>query len=227
MKIAAIVDGGGNAIPFGEPGTVMLFSYEDDGWFVIDLFAYDLGEAFGLVELKESTQALAVRLGDCRVLLVRDVSGYPRTMLLELGFTLWSIAGVPENYLDRVKQKTAEAAEAKAAVVTANQPKVPAALPTPKPLGGSCAGVYTIDISEAQVCGGNHNSREILIPFFKTTQFSRIDILCDHVPKWFSSELADMKLNYSTEPVKNGRWLVSVRANSHRNGHKSGCSSCG
>ena len=227
MKIAAIVDGKGNAISFGEPATVLLFSREGDEWFVIDSFEYNLGEQYGLGDLKESTQALGAKLGDCRIMLLRDVSGYPRTMLLELGFTLWSIEGQPERYLDRVMQKTAEAAEAKAAVVTANKPKVPEALPTPKPLDGSCSGVYTIDISEAQVCGGNHNSRESLIPFFKTTQFTRIDILCDHVPKWFSSELAEMKLNYSTEPVPNGRWLVSVRSHAHRNGHKSGCTTCG
>lgn len=227
MKIAAIVDGNGNAIPFGEPATVRLFSREGDEWYVVDTFAFDPGEHCGLGELKESTQELAARLGDCRIILLRNASGYPRTMLLELGFTLWSIEGAPENYLDRVKQKTAEAAEAAAAVVAANQPKAPEALPTPKPLGESCAGVYTIDISEAQVCDGGHNSREILIPFFRTTQFSRIDILCDHVPKWFSSELATMKLNYSTEVVTNGRWLVSVRSHAHRNGHKSGCATCG
>ena len=227
MKIAAIVDGKGNAISFGEPATVLLFSREGDEWFVIDSFGYNLGEQYGLGDLKESTQALAAKLGDCRIMLLRDVSGYPRTMLLELGFTLWSIEGSPERYLDRVMQLTAEAAEAKAAVVAANQPKVTESLPVPKPLAGSCSGVFTIDISEAQVCGGSHNSREILIPFFKTTQFSRIDILCDHVPKWFSSELAEMKLNYSTEPVQNGRWLVSVRSHAHRNGHKSGCATCG
>ena len=227
MKIAAIVDEMGNAIPFGEPGTVILFSCEGEEWFVVDRFDYDLGEQYGLGDLKESTQALGSKLGDCRTMLLRDVSGYPRTMLLELGFTLWSIEGAPEHYLDRVMKLTAEAAEARAAVVTANQVSTPNELPVPKPLDGSCSGIYTIDISAAQVCGGSHNSREILIPFFKTTQFNRIDILCDHVPKWFSSELAEMKLNYATEPVKNGRWLVSVRSNAHRNGHRSGCSSCG
>lgn len=227
MQIAAIVDGRGNAVPFGKPSTVMLFSHEDDAWYVVDTFAFDPGEKYGLGELKESIQKLATKLGDCRIMLVRDVSGYPRTMLLELGFTLWSVEGAPEHYLDNVMQLTADAAEAKAAVVKANEPAAPEELPVPKPLGGECSGIYTIDISKAQVCSGSHNSREILIPFFKTTQFSRIDILCDHVPKWFSSELAAMKLNYSTEPVTHGRWLVSVRSNAHRNGHRSGCSSCG
>lgn len=227
MYIAATVDGNGNAIPFGESGTVNLYSYEEETWYVVDRFPFDLVHQYGLGELKESTQALAAKLGNCRILLVGDVSGYPRTMLLELGFSLWSIEGTPENYLEAVRQKSIEASEAAAAVVAANQTVVPEARPVPKSLGGSCSGVYTIDISESQVCGGNHNSREILIPFFRTTQFSRIDILCDHVPKWFSNEHAEMKLNYSTEPVKNGRWLVSVRSNAHRNGHKSGCSTCG
>ncbi len=222
-----MVDGNGNAITFGEPGMMILFRYEGDEWYVVDTFAYDLGEQYGLGDLKESTQALAKKLDGCRIMLVRDVSGYPRTMLLELGFTLWSIEGSPGHYLNKVMQLTAEAAEARAAVVMANKVSAPKELPVPKPLDGSCPGIYTIDISDAQVCGGSHNSREILIPFFQTTQFNRIDIVCDHVPKWFSSELAEMKLNYSTEPVKNGRWLVSVRSNAHRNGHRSGCSSCG
>jgi Fe-only nitrogenase accessory protein AnfO len=227
MYIAATVDGDGNAIPFGEPGAVILFNREDDEWCVVDRFACDPGEQYVLGDLKESVQALATKLGGCRTMLVRDVSGYSRTKLLELGFTLWSIEGRPERYLDRVLQLAAEAAEARAAVVTEEQASVPKELSVPKPLDGSCSGIYTIDISEAQVCGGNHNSREILIPFFRTTRFSRIDIICDHVPKWFSSELAAMKLNYSARPVKNGRWLVSVLSSEHRNGHRSGCSSCG
>ncbi len=227
MYIAAIVDGDGKAVPFGEPATVMLFSHEDDGWYVVDSFDFNLREHYGLNELKAAVQSLSGKLGECRALLVRDVSGYPRTMLLELGFTLWSIEGRPEPYLDRIRQLIAEAADATAAVVQANTPAELEALPVPRLLDGSCSGVYTIDISKAQVCDGGHNSREILIPFFMTTQFSRIDILCDHVPKWFSTELAAMKLNYSTELVTNGRWLVSVRSHLHRNGHRSGCSSCG
>ncbi len=226
MNIAAIVDGNGNAVLFGEPGKVIVYARTRDQWKTVDAFAFEFGDPPGLGALKDAIQTLAERLGECRILLIRDVRGFPRTMLLELGFALWSVEGAPVEQLDNVMQLTSRAAEAAAAAIAANQVSS-SDMPVPAFLGGSCSGIYTIDISQVQGSGTGHNSKDILLPFFRSTPFSRLDIVCDHVPKWFSGELAAMKLNFSTEPVKDGRWLVSVRSNGHRSGHRSGCSSCG
>jgi len=226
MNIAAIVDGNGNAVPFGEPGTVNVYTLAGDRWTAGDAFAFELGGHPGLASLKDAIQTLAERLGECRILLVRDVRGFPRTMLIELGFTLWSVAGDPVEQLDNVMQLTAQAAEAAAAAIAANQ-AFSSDMAVPAFLGGSCSGIYTIDISQVQGSGTGHNSKDILLPFLQSTPFTRLDIVCDHVPKWFSGELAAMKLNFSTEPLKDGRWLVSVRSDARHNGHRSGCSSCG
>lgn len=226
MHIAAIVDGNGHAIPFGEPGTVIIYTLTGDRWKAGDTFAFEPGGHPGLASLKDAIQTLAAKLGDCRIMLLRDVRGFPRTMLIELGFTLWSVAGDPADQLDNVMQLTAQAAEAAAAAVAANRASA-SDMAVPAFLGGSCAGIYTIDISQVQGSGTGHNSKDILLPFLQSTPFTRLDIVCDHVPKWFPGELGAMKLNFSTTPLEDGRWLISVRSDARRNGHRSGCSSCG
>jgi hypothetical protein len=45
------------------------------------------------------------------------------------------------------------------------------------------------------------NSKEILLPFFKRTSFSQLEITCDHMPKWFEKELPALKLRADAKLV--------------------------
>lgn len=219
MKIAALVDGNGNAIPFGESGEMRLYCHEEDSWKTIGAFAFSMNAEQGFAAIRRSILDMAARLADCRTLLTAPFHGLPRSILLELGFSVWTVEGESRRYFDQVMQRTAEAeAEAhEASAVPDGSPEVLA--PTPK--GGCCSGVYTIDLIEVQAKGTAHNSKDILLPFFEKTTFSRLDIICDHVPKWFSSELAQLKLSFTVEPLAGGRQTVSVQPDG-----RASCRSC-
>lgn len=209
MNIATLVDTNGNAIPFGEPGTLHIFNHEEDGWKPVMEFAFSMHADQGFAAIRRSILDLAARLGDCRTLLVGPVQGFPRSMLLELGFSVWTVEGAAVRYLDQIMQRTA-AARAETNGVPASQDDTPD-VPTPSPKDGCCSGVYMIDLIEVQAKGTAHNSKDILLPFFEKSSFSRLDIICDHVPKWFANELASLKLSFTAEHLAGGRMMVSVQ----------------
>ena len=34
------------------------------------------------------------------------------------------------------------------------------------------------------------NSRQLLLPFIREASFCQLEVICDHLPKWFERELA-------------------------------------
>ncbi|NTW75045.1 MAG: Fe-only nitrogenase accessory protein AnfO [Chlorobiaceae bacterium] len=216
MNIAMLVDANGNAIPFGKPGTLRLFNHEEHGWKPVMEFTFSMHADQGFAAIRRSILDLAARLGDCRTLLVGPFQGFPRSLLLELGFSVWTVEGAAARYLDQIMQRTAEA-RAQTHGVPASQDDT-LGVPTPSLKKGCCSGVYMIDLIKVQAKGTSHNSKDILLPFFEKSSFSRLDIICDHVPKWFANELASLKLGFTAEPLAGGRMMVAVQPD--------GCAPC-
>lgn len=138
MKIAAYIDETGSVSSFDRAGSVRLFGREDSGWVEQDRIGIDFVDQPALAARKAVLRDLAARLGDCRVLLLGQVTGIlPAILQGELGFRLWRSEGDLTDQLDNVAAREAEAAAeaAKAAL----SPPIP--VPTaPFPHAGGCGG---------------------------------------------------------------------------------------
>jgi hypothetical protein len=67
-------------------------------------------------------------------------------------------------------------------------------VPSPLPIGEPGDDHYRINLVELIQSGMPHVSREVLMPFFETVAFQRLEILCEHIPKWFPMELETLGL---------------------------------
>ena len=67
-------------------------------------------------------------------------------------------------------------------------------VPPPVPVGDPADGHYIVNL--AQILEDNQalNSREILIPVLEDKTIKKLEIVCDHVPRWFYNELRNLKL---------------------------------
>ncbi|WP_303866818.1 Fe-only nitrogenase accessory AnfO family protein [Acetobacterium wieringae] len=63
--------------------------------------------------------------------------------------------------------------------------------------GGS--GYFYIDLKDVMSGKTSYSSKQVLIPFFKENEFKRLEIICKHVPKWFSKELPNLDLDYDSQ----------------------------
>jgi len=135
----------------------------------------------------------------CRVLLSNEVRGLPYSLLQEeYGFRVWKSEGTLNRQLDDVHahEEKARAERKFEIVVRANQP-----VPAPVLIAGGLPGHYWIDLRAALDHHSNPTSRAILLPFLAAGLFVKLEVLCDHLPKWMAWELKRMDLNADSEPA--------------------------
>jgi Fe-only nitrogenase accessory protein AnfO len=182
MRIAAYVNGNGEVSGLYEDGKVVLFERRAEGFKPVSAFSLGLQDAEGLSRTRERLRAVGESLGDCKVLIAREVKGLPYTILEGFGFSLWKGSGPVEEQLEHVERMEAEAREA------ASRPK-----PTPVPVGDIRDGNFRIHLPDVLAADSRLSSKQVLIPFLEKTAYQRLEILCDHPPRWFGPEFERLK----------------------------------
>jgi len=187
MLIACHVGENGEVVHFFEPGSLRLFEDVSGTWVGVREVALELREDMPLSVLKDALRRAVDELGgDARVFLARELRGVLRVFLEEFGLRVWKSRGPLETQLsDAARQEREEVARQEAA---------DAEIPRPDPVGELSEATYRIDLVALLSEGSCHVSRDMLMPFLETTPFSRLEVVCDHVPRWFPAELPELGL---------------------------------
>lgn len=199
MNIAVFLDSQGQVAPLTAPGTVTLFSRNSGRWLIAQQVAFDLSSCTSLDVFRERTLAMLAQFPACHHFVTRDVHGAPRAWFDGLGLTLWQCTGAPERALDTIAQQQPVAPEP--------EMSLPQAFVHP----GTEPGEFYVDLIAARQAGADdtHTAKLLLIPLLGHAEFSRLELLCDHVPKWFA-RLADYHLIYHSTPLDDGNLRVVV-----------------
>lgn len=84
-------------------------------------------------------------------------------------------------------------------------------IPLPQLVGDIKEGRYVINLAEILQGNPALNSRQVLIPPLEEKTFKKLEIICDHIPRWFYNELKNQKLTATPEvPDESGKWLKVV-----------------
>lgn len=204
MQIAVQIDVHGRIASPYETNIVRIFDGAAGHWTPLADIAFGIDPENTLAETKRFVRALADQLGDCRVYLARESRGLIFTILEdEFGFHTWKSRGVAHETLDALAQAEVERM----------------AMPPPPPppamgcgCGDRCGGRYSgadtvtvtpiplgdgrlgIDLAEILKSNPALNSRQVLFPVLEKRNFSALEIRCDHVPRWFSQKIDDLRL---------------------------------
>ncbi len=221
MKVAAFVNASGEVVDFYEAGQLRLFGKDSDAWQESKVIPMSLKREMGLAGMRAVLTDTVSQLGDCEVFLVRELRGLVKVYLEELGYRVWKSEGSLTDQLENVSLREQEM-----------QVEPDNSVPAPLPIGDHKDGNYRIDLAELLQSGMPHVSREVLMPFFEMVSFRRLEILCEHVPRWFSMELERLGLRVESQTIAmgNGKMAVVVvpkcGPRSCPPGKKSGGSSC-
>jgi len=162
-------------------------------------------------------------------------------LMEELGFHTWKSEGTVTEQLDNVVvlEKEYVAELEKQALENAGKPPVrsgghggcgggcsssrqtartgqdsgpcTADIPLPVPLGDKEEGHYVVHLAEILQDNPALNSWQVLVPTLEKKAFKKLEIICDHIPKWFNNELRNLKLTAGPEaPDESGQWLKVV-----------------
>lgn len=184
MKIAVLVNENGNTIHSNEDGIVRVYSREgEESWELLKELPYDINELSSPGIIRKKVIELVEGLEGCKIFVALEVKGILFTYLDGNKFNIWKVNGVPEEFLDYIKEKEEEEIK-----ISQELAKI-----EPASVGDDC---YFIDLKTAIENNEKTTSKKILLPFLSKTKFKKLEIICEHVPKWFDKEFSSLNLSY-------------------------------
>lgn len=187
MRIATYLNAQGELGDFLGSGSICVFDKLQNHWQKLSSTPLEINAGLALSEMKRIFSDAVTPIAQCQVFLVRDLRGIFRVFLEDWGFHVWKSSGSLEQQLELVE-----------ALENEQQIAAPEA-PLPAPIGDVKSGIYHINLLDLMQSGIPHMSREILLPFFETTSFARLEIICDHLPRWLPFELDELGLRLENQ----------------------------
>lgn len=198
LYIAAYLDNQGMITAFGEPGVATLFVKASSGWQCCREVPCPSTSSMSLAALRQQTLTMLEALPECRHIVARDIQGVLLAWLDGRGITMWRCSGKPAPCLDRIAERIHSSSQ-----VTSLHPETFFQR-------GKQIGEFHFNLIDALANSGEgHTSRRLLQPFLQQKQFRRLEIICDHLPKWFAT-LDAGEFSIVSEPHADGTFCVVV-----------------
>ena len=208
MKIALFVDELGNAVPFSAAGTIELYEQVGNIWICSKKVALGLDEGSNLEDVRGRIYFVKEAIEESAVFVVETIKSVSIAIFEANSITVWKHIGKAAEALDYIKTQEKENRVKKQKSCCCDSPRCktttcspqnsgkPVPTSSPVAVGNVCSGIYEINLAKVLGSDSTLNSKQILIPFFQDTVFSKLDIVCDHVPKWFEKEFTTLKLEF-------------------------------
>jgi len=223
MKIASYVNTCGAVAGLHEKGRICLYEKSAEGWSSVKEIPLDVNTDMPLSNIKADITHAIAQLDDCKVFIVNGFGGLFHAVLKEeCGFRTWMSEGSLLEQLDSVARHDHDFVAAQAARSTTDHicsaptsrsgcgggcsshspgsftdlPESGKPLPVPQSLGDGC---YRINLAKILNNDASLNSKQVLVPFMAGVAFKRLEVLCDHAPRWFDRELHKLNLTVASE----------------------------
>ena len=217
MKIAVFVDKKGNTVSYHTEGIIEVYTCDGSNWHCAEKTSLGADQSANISEVRERIHAVMAEIEDAKVFVVDSMKSLPIAIFDGYGITVWNHKGIPAEAFNYIKEQEEN---------KAHQPKsccdTPSCKSTCSSNAGECAsslpitfnnigkGLFSIDLAKALAGGSSLNSKQILIPFMQNTEFTSLEIICEHLPKWFDKELGIMSLHYELNVSTDGLCHVIV-----------------
>jgi Fe-only nitrogenase accessory protein AnfO len=189
-----------------EEGKVKVYSQNsnNNSWEVTKEIPFSLVKSTSISELRKVILNMIKEIGDCRIFVAREVAGQLYTFLETNGFNIYEINGVPEQFLDMLQVSEIEE----------NKNPIEKSSPTIEcyPYRTEVADTYFMNLKAALNSNPNLTSKKILLPFIAKKEFKVLEVICDHIPKWFNDEFEKQGLVSTVSDFGKNEYKVVITA---------------
>lgn len=235
MKIVAHVDARDEIVDVQTPGVLRLFEQTSGDWRVVDEMPFAIPPGANIAAIKKLLRGVIDRFGSGHAFVSGENRGLVYSLLQEeFGFRVWKAHGQLAAFgLEEIAQR-----DAKLAAARENEARERAFAALFSSPGGGCGageggptrrrrtpeaidavhtlaetlgdGRLRIDLAAVFLRYREANSVDVLEPLLEARRFSSLEILCDHLPRWFAAKIAALDLAVEITPRGAGlRALVS------------------
>lgn len=201
IMIAVYVNEQGEAATLGEKGFVRVYDRLEQGFRIVCEISFDLEQGLSIAGIRRYLQERIQLLKECKVFVANQVLGQLYYVLEAHGFESFEAEGKPEEFLDSIYE-TMQREPRKTEGMKA-EPQDYFELTEEE-------GVYLVNLKTVLNLDCSLTSKKLLLPFLRKKDYKKLKIVCDHIPKWFATELAPLNLVASVTNLNEKECLVII-----------------
>jgi Fe-only nitrogenase accessory protein AnfO len=192
-EVLVCVDKRGDIASLHDGWKLVVYDKLDGVWRLVREKCIVLDAGLNMQELRRKMAEVITFAESCRMLVGLSITGIPYIELEKAGFSIWEVAGRPEDTLDLVLQREAEAQEAEREQREADGESLMPIEISP--------GHYCISLIKIQAKNAALSSKQVLLPLLRQNGWRSLEVLCSHVPPWLQGEILAGRLRGSIEQI--------------------------
>jgi Fe-only nitrogenase accessory protein AnfO len=202
VKISVVEDNEQKTCSIFDPGWIVTYSDDTEHWSEISRFANIVHQASGIAGIRNALISTVNQLNGVKIIVASELSGIAFSVLEGAGFESFTAESNALDVLDFVKNEMDETAKGKQEKRSAN---IQLYLRR-----GMNRGDYFLDLQEMLAENPQLTTKSALLPYLREGDFTRLDVVCGHIPPWFDREFDDMGLIYETVNVLPDKKTVRI-----------------
>lgn len=203
-SISIFLNSEGVTASLQEEGSISVYTqnFSNNSWEVNKKLAFSLVNSSSILELRNRITNMIQNIGDCRIFVAREVVGQLYSVLEANRFNIYEVEGKPEQFLDSILTLEDEAKKG----LTEKATHAAAGYPEETPVKGT----YFLNLKEALNADPNLTSKKVLLPFITNKDFEVLEVICDHVPRWFEDEFKRQGLQSTFSKHQGNEYKVVI-----------------
>jgi len=207
-SIAVLLNKNHETISWLDSGIIKLYKKTSGEWIEIKSLTYSIPINSNIITLRKTLSELVDNLDNCKVFVAKEVSGLLFSILDSHSFNIYELNGMPNLFLDSVLMSVEKFQMDKLLL----EPKCVKEF-SPEKIDNQ--GNYTIDLVKLLQTNKTVTSKQILIPFLKDEIFKTLEVVFDHIPKWFEKHLPSMGYDFKIIAEEDGIIITSIFPKHH------------
>ncbi len=191
MKISVVESNDQKTSSIFEPGFIV--TYEEDGgeWKVLNRFENKVCSAKSIAAVRMAVEDTIKQLDNVKIVVASEIPGIASGIFEVAGFAIFLVEKSGFDVLDSVKKEMREIIE--------KQQGKPSKFDIMQFLEpGTNKGDFCLNMEKILSKNPQLTSKKILLPYLKNGEFNRLDVICSHISKWFTTNLRVLGFEYET-----------------------------
>ena len=199
-SIAVLLNNNGEMTSWLDNGIVKLYKKTNNEWIELKSLPYSISTNSNIIDLRKNLLELVEKLDDCRIFVAKEVSGLLYSILDSYPFDIYELNGTPDIFLDSIliSQEKNQIDKLQKEELLLESKSENNSFPEIIDKHGN----YTINLKKLLQSDGTSTTKKILIPFLEKEKFKSLEVIFDHVPKWFEKDLPKMGYDFDITSLK-------------------------
>ena len=191
LKISVVESNDQKTSSIFEPGFIVTYEENGGGWKILNRFENKVCSAKSIAAVRMAVEDTIKQLDNVKIVVASEIPGIAFGIFEVASFEIFLVEKSRFDALDSVKKEMGEIIE--------KQQEKPSKFDIMQFLEpGTNKGDFCLNMEKILSKNPQLTSKKILLPYLKNGEFNRLNVICSHIPKWFTTNLRVLGFEYET-----------------------------